>query len=97
MDAARDLAIKLRQLLQGLLGLLGRPGSPDGAASLLPASRAIAAAVTELVGQAEQLKGEGWEDPADPSLLAESELLGAAASIEAAATKLAQLRPRQPL
>lgn len=96
MDAARDLAIKIRQLLQGLLGLIVRP-QPDGPGLLLPVSRSIAAAVTDLVGFAELLKGEGWEDPTDPTLLAESELLGAANSIEAAASKLALLRPRQPV
>ena len=34
-------------------------------------------------------------DPNDPNVIAEQELLAAAASIEAAAKKLAQLRPRK--
>lgn len=34
-------------------------------------------------------------DPEDPTVIAENELLGAAASIDAAAKKLANLRPRQ--
>lgn len=34
-------------------------------------------------------------DPEDPTVIAENELLGAAASIDAAAKKLASLRPRQ--
>lgn len=33
-------------------------------------------------------------DPEDPTVIAETELLGAAASIEAAAKKLEQLKPR---
>lgn len=33
-------------------------------------------------------------DPEDPTVIAENELLGAAAAIEAAAKKLEQLRPR---
>lgn len=33
-------------------------------------------------------------DPEDPTIIAETELLGAAASIEAAAKKLEQLKPR---
>lgn len=33
-------------------------------------------------------------DPDDPTVIAETELLGAAASIEAAAKKLEQLKPR---
>lgn len=35
-----------------------------------------------------------WVDPEDPTVIAENELLGAAAAIEAAAKKLEQLRPR---
>lgn len=38
--------------------------------------------------------GTEWVDPEDPTVIAETELLGAAASIEAAAKKLEQLRPR---
>lgn len=34
-------------------------------------------------------------DPHDPTVIAENELLGAASSIEAAAKKLALLKPRQ--
>ena len=39
--------------------------------------------------------GSDWVDPNDPNVIAEQELLAAAASIEAAAKKLALLRPRQ--
>lgn len=38
--------------------------------------------------------GTDWEDPDDPTVIAENELLGAANSIEAAARKLQSLRPR---
>lgn len=38
--------------------------------------------------------GSEWVDPEDPTVIAETELLGAAASIEAAAKKLEQLKPR---
>lgn len=40
------------------------------------------------------LLGTEWVDPEDPTVIAETELLGAAASIEAAAKKLEQLKPR---
>ncbi len=40
------------------------------------------------------LKGSDWVDPSDPTVIAENELLGAANSIEAAARKLADLKPR---
>ena len=38
--------------------------------------------------------GTDWDDPEDPTVIAENELLGAASSIDAAAKKLANLRPR---
>lgn len=39
--------------------------------------------------------GEGWVDTKDPNVIAETELLQAAASIEAAAKKLSELKPRR--
>lgn len=41
--------------------------------------------------------GSDWVDPDDPTVIAENELLGAAASIDAAAKKLASLRPRKSI
>ena len=38
--------------------------------------------------------GTDWVDPEDPTVIAENELLRAASSIEAAALKLSQLKPR---
>eukprot|EP00063_Salmo_salar_P056820 XP_014031655.1 PREDICTED: talin-2-like [Salmo salar] len=59
-------------------------------------SKRVAGAVTELIQTAEAMKDGGteWVDPEDPTVIAETELLGAAASIEAAAKKLEQLKPR---
>ncbi|TKS73460.1 Talin-2 [Collichthys lucidus] len=57
-------------------------------------SKHVAACVTELVQTAEAMKGSECVDPEDPTVIAETELLGAAASIEAAAKKLEQLKPR---
>uniref|UniRef100_A0A665TWR0 Talin-2-like n=1 Tax=Echeneis naucrates TaxID=173247 RepID=A0A665TWR0_ECHNA len=57
-------------------------------------SKRVAGAVTELIQTAEAMKGTDWVDPEDPTVIAETELLGAAASIEAAAKKLEQLKPR---
>lgn len=51
--------------------------------------------VGELLSCGELLKGDSWTDPSDPTVVAENELIGAANSIEAAAVKLSQLRPRQ--
>ena len=39
--------------------------------------------------------GSEWVDPYDPTVVAESELMSAANSIEAAARKLSQLQPRE--
>ncbi|CAH0404281.1 unnamed protein product [Chilo suppressalis] len=58
-------------------------------------SRRVAHAVADIIAAAETLKGSDWVDPDDPTVIAESELLGAAASIDAAARKLDALRPRK--
>lgn len=39
--------------------------------------------------------GLDWEDPDDPTVIAENELIGAAKSIDAAARKLMSLRPHR--
>lgn len=41
------------------------------------------------------ISGHDWEDPDDPTVIAENELIGAANSIDAAARKLMALRPRR--
>ena len=41
------------------------------------------------------IAGDNYVDPEDPNVIAENELLDAAASIEAAAKKLALLQPRK--
>lgn len=41
------------------------------------------------------IAGHDWEDPDDPTVIAENELMGAANSIDAAARKLMALRPRR--
>ena len=41
--------------------------------------------------------GNEYEDPDDPTVIAENELLGAANSIDAAAKKLEKLRPRRSI
>jgi talin len=41
--------------------------------------------------------GSEYEDPDDPTVIAENELLGAANSIDAAAKKLEKLRPRRSI
>ncbi len=58
------------------------------------ASKNVASSVSNIVQVAEKLKGSDLVDPDDPTVIAEYELLGAANAIEAAAKKLANLKPR---
>ncbi|XP_028426455.1 talin-2a isoform X2 [Perca flavescens] len=80
-------------LLEQVLLVLQRP-TADQKQHLAARSKRVAGAVTELIQTAEAMKGSEWVDPEDPTVIAETELLGAAASIEAAAKKLEQLKPR---
>ncbi|XP_047451933.1 talin-2 isoform X3 [Mugil cephalus] len=82
-------------LLEQVLQVLQKP-TPEQKQQLAVHSKHVAACVTELVQTAEAMKDGGSEcvDPEDPNVIAETELLGAAASIEAAAKKLEQLKPR---
>ncbi|XP_073159720.1 talin-2 isoform X2 [Lepidochelys kempii] len=81
------------ELLEHVLLILQKP-TPELKHPLAALSKRIAGAVTELIQTAEAMKGTEWVDPEDPTVIAETELLGAAASIEAAAKKLEQLKPR---
>ncbi|CAG9763893.1 unnamed protein product [Ceutorhynchus assimilis] len=89
LAAGHACAQEYRQLLVAVL-----EGQADLKSLLPQISRKIAQSVTDLVGAAKRLKGSDWVDPEDPTVIAENELLGAAASIDAAAKKLANLRPR---
>ncbi|XP_054463848.1 talin-2a [Anoplopoma fimbria] len=80
-------------LLEQVLFVLQKP-TGDQKQQLASCSKRVAGAVTELIQTAEAMKGSEWVDPEDPTVIAETELLGAAASIEAAAKKLEQLKPR---
>ncbi|XP_075713815.1 talin-2 isoform X2 [Rhinoderma darwinii] len=81
------------EMLEHVLSILQKP-TPEVKHQLTAFSKRIASAVTELIQTTETMKGTEWVDPEDPTVIAETELLGAAASIEAAAKKLEQLKPR---
>lgn len=81
------------ELLEHVLLILQKT-TPELKHQLASFSKRVAGAVTELIQSAEAMKGTEWVDPEDPTVIAETELLGAAASIEAAAKKLEQLKPR---
>uniref|UniRef100_A0A8C2KVS8 Talin 2 n=1 Tax=Cyprinus carpio TaxID=7962 RepID=A0A8C2KVS8_CYPCA len=80
-------------LLEHVLLVLQKP-TAEQKQQLAALSKKVAGSVTELIQTAEAMKGSEWVDPEDPTVIAETELLGAAASIEAAAKKLEQLKPR---
>uniref|UniRef100_A0AAQ4S3R6 Talin 1 n=1 Tax=Gasterosteus aculeatus aculeatus TaxID=481459 RepID=A0AAQ4S3R6_GASAC len=80
-------------LLEHVLVIIQKP-SHELKQQLANYSKRVAGSVTELIQAAEAMKGTEWVDPEDPTVIAENELLGAAAAIEAAAKKLEQLRPR---
>ncbi|XP_078388745.1 talin-2 isoform X2 [Cetorhinus maximus] len=90
---ATECTVGYMELLEHVLVIVQKP---TGEQKLLLSgySKHVAAAVTELIQAAEAMKGTEWVDPEDPTVIAEAELLGAAASIEAAAKKLEQLKPR---
>ncbi|CAG4949257.1 unnamed protein product [Parnassius apollo] len=92
LETTRAVGEAFRALLQAVLA------APGGAAraQLPDLSRDVARAVADMLAVAELLKGSEWVDPEDPTVIAEAELLGAAASIDAAARKLDALRPRKP-
>uniref|UniRef100_A0A3P8UPJ2 Talin 2 n=1 Tax=Cynoglossus semilaevis TaxID=244447 RepID=A0A3P8UPJ2_CYNSE len=80
-------------LLEQVLQVLQKP-TVEQKQQLAVHSKRVAACVTELIQTAEAMKGSECVDPEDPNVIAETELLGAAAFIEAAANKLEQLKPR---
>ncbi|XP_063391701.1 talin-1 [Cydia fagiglandana] len=90
IEAGREAALAYRALLQAVLSGNGKRQLPD-------LSRRVAAAVADIIAAADLLKGSDWVDPDDPTIIAENELLGAAASIDAAAKKLESLRPRKSM
>lgn len=60
------------------------------------AAKAVALAVSEIVGASSNLIPTGYVDMSDPNVVAERELLAAATMIEAAAKKLASFKPPEP-
>uniref|UniRef100_A0A6I8NI72 Talin 1 n=1 Tax=Ornithorhynchus anatinus TaxID=9258 RepID=A0A6I8NI72_ORNAN len=92
-EVAPECANGYLELLDHVLLTLQKP-SPELKQQLTGHSKRVAGSVTELIQAAEAMKGTEWVDPEDPTVIAENELLGAAAAIEAAAKKLEQLKPR---
>lgn len=92
--AGHQCAVAYKDVLVHVNYALQKP-SPEIKQNLVTVSRKVATAVAEIVQCAEAIKGRDWVDYDDPTVIAENELRGAASSIEAAAKKLSQLKPRQ--
>ncbi|XP_070547100.1 talin-1-like isoform X3 [Ptychodera flava] len=90
----KECAYAYKDLLEHVQATVQKP-TLESKQNLVVYSKRVATAVGELVQCAEALKGSDWVDPEDPNVIAENELLSAASSIEAAARKLQQLRPRE--
>ncbi|VVC41903.1 FERM conserved site,Vinculin/alpha-catenin,PH domain-like,IRS-type PTB domain,Talin, central,Ubiquitin- [Cinara cedri] len=96
LQAGHDIAQEYRKLLQTVFLVISKPNSSSDSKHMLQTiPRLIAQYVTELISVTEIIKGNDWVSPEDPTIIAENELLGAAESIDAAAKKLAGLRPRR--
>lgn len=97
-EAGRNCAVNYKHLLELLHSLFQHPSiasaNPEIKQKLINQSKNIATCVTELVDCSELIKGSNWTDHNDPTVIAETELLGAASSIDAAAKKLENLKPR---
>jgi talin len=97
-EAVRINASAGAAAFQGLLKVgqatAGKPASSAQKQEALALSKTIAQSLAALSQAAQALKGDDWVDPSDPNVQAEQELLAAAAAIDAAAKKLAQLEAR---
>jgi len=94
LQSGRSAGMSYRDLLEYLCESLSKQGSDH--TELADHSKKIAGCVQNLIECAQELKsGADWVNPDDPNVIAENELLNAAAAIEAAAKKLSLLQPRK--
>ena len=93
MSAARSAAQSLTMLLGGIKENVSTTPTAASKAKVQASAKAVADSVNKIVEVASALVPSGYVDPNDPNVIAERELLAAANSIEAAARKLATLKP----
>ena len=94
LRSGRSCTVTYLDLLKHVDATFANP-TPEKKKQLLRLSETVAKKVVDLTKEVEALKGEDWVNPNDPAVIAENELLKAAASIEAAARKLEELQPRR--
>ncbi|CAD5205405.1 unnamed protein product [Bursaphelenchus okinawaensis] len=96
-NAGREVAIQVKQLLQHLLAYVAQPANHQSKELILLASQEVSNSVGILANCCEALRSNWSTEPRQPQNAieaAENELLGAASSIEAAAERLQNLKPR---
>ena len=96
LRAGNDVALQYQELFKIMQENL-KSNDSSNKQKLNGAAQQIAVSVTELAKKAQGLKDGDWVDPNDPTFIAENELNNAAKSIEAAAAKLALLKPRREI
>uniref|UniRef100_A0AC35TRB9 FERM domain-containing protein n=1 Tax=Rhabditophanes sp. KR3021 TaxID=114890 RepID=A0AC35TRB9_9BILA len=93
-DQSREVAILVKELMGLLLSLQTKQASEgEIRKEMVVVCKDISNGINDLINLGEHVKGDDWVNSADLSSIAETELLGAASSIEAASLKLAQLKP----
>ena len=92
--SGRECTVAYLDLLKHVESTFGAP-TPEKKKTMRDLSSTVAKKVGMLTKEVQKLKGEDWVNPNDPAVIAEKELLKAAASIEAAARKLEELQPRR--
>ncbi|KNC52797.1 uncharacterized protein AMSG_12193 [Thecamonas trahens ATCC 50062] len=99
-EPTRTAVVNAANAIAGVLDVVvaagGNSTSPAVGEELAAAARGVADAVADVVEKARELRAD-FVDMSDPNMVAEKSLLDAAASIEAAAQKLATLVPRPPV
>ncbi|TPX69668.1 hypothetical protein SpCBS45565_g02300 [Spizellomyces sp. 'palustris'] len=94
VDAVKKAGAAVKGLIGGIK-LQQENNTPQNKANVQGAAKEVALSVNAVVNAAGALIPGGYVDPNDPNVIAERELLAAAASIEAAARKLANLVPAE--
>ncbi|KAI8906214.1 hypothetical protein DFJ77DRAFT_477968 [Powellomyces hirtus] len=92
IDAVKNAGLAVKGLL-GRIKIQQETNTPETKTAVQLSAKEVALSVNAIVQTASALLPAGYVDVNDPNVIAERELLAAAASIEAAARKLASLQP----
>ncbi|KAJ3073819.1 Talin-1 [Podochytrium sp. JEL0797] len=87
VDAIKGSALAVKEILAAM--------KTNKTSSIQAATKSLAQSINVVISSAQLLIPTGYVDPNDPNVIAERELLSAAAAIEAASRKLAALKPQE--